>query len=157
MIDGPASPGDANPIADVYQQQWSRLLKLGWALSGSREVAEDAVHDAFVALNTHWAEVDEPSAYLRRSVINGLHDRQRRLGTERRFPQPPPAPTFNPEIEEIWEELLTLPERQRHALFLRYYEDRSIGSIAAEMECPAGTVASLIHRGLATLKEGISQ
>ena len=49
-----------------------------------------------------------------------------------------------------------LPDRYRAALVLRYYEDLSEADIAAALGCRPGTVKSLLHRGLAKLKEQLT-
>ena len=38
-------------------------------------------------------------------------------------------------------------------VFLRFYEDRSIDDIAEILQCRPGTVRSLLRRGLASLRE----
>ncbi|MEU2613019.1 sigma factor-like helix-turn-helix DNA-binding protein [Micromonospora sp. NPDC007271] len=43
--------------------------------------------------------------------------------------------------------------RQRAALFLRFYLDLPEREIAAALGCRPGTVKTLIHRGLAALRE----
>lgn len=48
-----------------------------------------------------------------------------------------------------------LPEKFKTALMLRYYQDFTIKQIAAIMDCPEGTVKTLIHRGLFLLKKDL--
>ena len=54
---------------------------------------------------------------------------------------------------EVVAELSRLPARQRDALYLRLLEERSLSEIAEQMEDTEQTAASLIKRGLATLRE----
>lgn len=49
--------------------------------------------------------------------------------------------------------LAALPYRQRAAVVLRYYEDRPEADIAELLGVRPGTVKSLLHRGLAHLRE----
>ncbi|MGM0898074.1 MAG: sigma-70 family RNA polymerase sigma factor [Bacillota bacterium] len=49
----------------------------------------------------------------------------------------------------------SLPEKFKTALMLRYYQDFTIKQVAAVMDCPEGTVKTLIHRGLALLKKDL--
>jgi RNA polymerase sigma factor (sigma-70 family) len=51
--------------------------------------------------------------------------------------------------------LRDLPERQRHALVLRFYEDLPDADIARLLGCRPATVRSLVHRGLANVKEAL--
>jgi DNA-directed RNA polymerase specialized sigma24 family protein len=46
-----------------------------------------------------------------------------------------------------------LPHRQRAALVLRFYEDLPEREIARALGCRAGTVKSLVLRGLASMRE----
>ena len=57
-----------------------------------------------------------------------------------------------PELDEMWSALDRLQQRQRTALVLRFYADLTIDQIAEVMGEPAGTVKSLIHRGITRLR-----
>ena len=57
--------------------------------------------------------------------------------------------------EHLWAAMRRLPYRQRAALILRYYEDKFEREIARDLGCRVGTVKSLVHRGLATLRDQI--
>jgi RNA polymerase sigma factor (sigma-70 family) len=61
------------------------------------------------------------------------------------------------EADELFDALAKLPYRQRAALVLQYYEGLSQSEIAEVLGCRVGTVASLVHRGLAQLKRVIDQ
>ena len=63
--------------------------------------------------------------------------------------------TSHDEVDELADVLATLPYRQRAAVVLRYYEDRSEADIAELLGVRPGTVKSLLHRGLARLREVI--
>jgi RNA polymerase sigma factor (sigma-70 family) len=54
--------------------------------------------------------------------------------------------------EAVRQELLRLPQRQRIALVLRFYEDLSEAQIADFLQCRPGTVKSLISRGTQALR-----
>jgi RNA polymerase sigma factor (sigma-70 family) len=86
--------------------------------------------------------------------VNRCHDHHRRVGVRRRVPPPPPEiAQEGPELDELWSVLARLPERRRAALVLRYYEDLPVNEIARLLGCRPGTVSSLLHRGLADVKE----
>ena len=59
--------------------------------------------------------------------------------------------------DEMWQALLRLPERQRTAIVLRYYEDLSEAQTADTMRCPQGTVKSLVSRGLDRLRQEMTR
>ena len=133
------------------------MVRLAWLLSGSRQVAEDVVHDAFLALEPRWREVTDPGPYLRRSVVNGVKSHHRRRDVERRYQAEAPSPALNPEIEEVWSHVSSLPARQRQALVLRFYLDFTVEQVAEELDCPVGTAKSLIHRGVAGMRERVEK
>jgi DNA-directed RNA polymerase specialized sigma24 family protein len=123
------------------------------ALCGSREVAEDIVHDAFMRASGSFDNVSNPPAYLRAAVVNGARDRHRRARVEGRHPPAPPVPSAVPELDETWAALQLLPDRYRAALVLRFYLDLTVDDVARLLGCREGTAKSLIHRGLKRLKE----
>jgi RNA polymerase sigma factor (sigma-70 family) len=50
-----------------------------------------------------------------------------------------------------------LPQRQRAAIVLRFYEDLSEDSIAQILRCRNGTVRSLVTRGVQALRADIKR
>ena len=144
-------------------------IRLAFLLTGDRALAEDLVQDAFVRLVGRLRHLREPDAfwaYLRRTIVNlaTSHFRHRRV--ERvyleRLAAAPVAPTNdNDEMDEAMHRvLLGLPQRQRAAIVLRFYEDLSDVQTAAVLGCSAGTVRSLVSRGMQTLRqelEGVSR
>ena len=58
-------------------------------------------------------------------------------------------------VDELFDALSKLPYRNRAALVLRYYEGLSHAEIAEVLSCREGTVASLVHRGIAQLRRVI--
>ena len=139
----------------LYRRHWAPMVRLAWLLAGSRQVAEDVVHDAFLRLEARVPAPDFPDVYLRRMVVNGVHDHHRRVAVERRHqpPSPEPGPDPGTNAAELWSLVRQLPPRQREAVVLRYYADLSFGELAALMDCPVATARTLVHRGLARLRK----
>ena len=118
------------------------------------EVAADLVQDCFVRLHPKWAKVEDHRAYLRRSVVNACHSHHRGLRRFRRLDLRPSEPA-ELGARELSDALAALPHRQRAALVLRFYGGLPDADIADALGCRPGTVASLVHRGLAALREVI--
>jgi RNA polymerase sigma factor (sigma-70 family) len=135
------------------------MVRLAHLLTGSPELAEDVVHDAFAACAGRWSTLEVPEAYLRRAVTNQARRAARQAGRDRdktaRLGRTVPLSAGLPELDETWVLLRALPERQRMALVLRFYEDLSEAEIARLLECRPGTVKSLIHRGLAKVRKDV--
>jgi RNA polymerase sigma factor (sigma-70 family) len=70
-----------------------------------------------------------------------------------RMPRPHTETELPPELDETWRQLAKLPDRQRAALVMRFYEDLPEDEIARALDCRPATVRSLVHRGLARMKE----
>ena len=149
--------GDRESVDDAYARLRRDLLRLAHLLTGSVDLAEDVVHDAFVASSRRWSTVDNPDAYLRRAVTNGAYSALRRLGRDRdksdRFGRQATVTLEIPELDETWDVLRALPDRQRMAIVLRFYDDRPEDEIAGLLGCRPATVRSLIHRGLAKVRK----
>ena len=139
------------------------LLRYAVMLTGDAHLAEDVVQDTMVRVHTHWRRVqaaDSPDRYVRRMVTN-TYLSWRRGGWFRRAVTMPVVPELRvpdgtDEVtvrHEMWERLAGLPGRQRAALVLRYYEDLPDADIADALDCAAGTVRSLISRGLESLRQ----
>jgi DNA-directed RNA polymerase specialized sigma24 family protein len=147
---------DPLTIEDLYKDQWAPLVRLALVMTGDRSRAEDIVHDVFVRLATRPLPLDPPS-YVRRMVVNATRDHHRRIRVERRLAPGPPPPVLQPDVDEVIVAVQRLPTRQRQVLGLRYYADMSLDQIAHTLDCPVGTVKSLIHRGIETLRKELKQ
>jgi RNA polymerase sigma-70 factor (ECF subfamily) len=53
--------------------------------------------------------------------------------------------------------LQTLPDRQREAITLRFFEDLSVEETAHVMGCATGTVKATVHQALRALREKLKQ
>jgi RNA polymerase sigma factor (sigma-70 family) len=147
-------PGENADLVDLYQREWSPLLRTAYALVGSRPTAEEIVQDAFVALQATRTAVLNPGAYLRRSVINGCHSTHRHNAVVSRTAIPVQGPAID-HHDELGDALRALPWRQQAALVLRYHLDLTETDIAEALSCRPSTVRSIIKRGLDTLRKEI--
>jgi RNA polymerase sigma factor (sigma-70 family) len=104
----------------------------------------------------HFATLDEPEAYVRKSLVNEVRIAFRRKQMMQRF-----APLLRSSHlhsdrytdHSLLKALDSLPMRQRTAVILRYYEQCSEQEIAHALTCKPGTVKSLLSRGLASLRK----
>jgi RNA polymerase sigma factor (sigma-70 family) len=94
-------------------------------------------------------------------VINLAYKNFRRLSKERAYVEGARVGGelgSEPDValrEQLWAALRELPYRQRCALVLRFYEDLSERETARLLGCRVGTVKSLVHRGLSSMREQI--
>ncbi len=148
-------------VADLYKREHGSMVRLACLIVGSQAVAEEVVHDAFVSVLERRATIADPGAYLRRVVINNCHGNTRRSLVGRRKMSrlavlEGTTEELPPEVGEAWSALEAVTPKQRHALVLRFYADLPIDDIADLMGERPGTVKSLVHRGLRTLRRELS-
>ena len=151
----PGRAGDPAGLAELYEREWSSLHRVAFLLTSSRSAAEEIVQDAFVRLQTTRTRVLNPAAYLRTIVVNACRDAHRHQAVVDRTPLTPPEPVLA-EHDELFDALARLSSRQQAALVLRFHLDLSENEIAGALDCRPGTVRSIIHRALATLRKDLS-
>jgi RNA polymerase sigma factor (sigma-70 family) len=144
-------------LVEVYEARYRDLVRLAYLLTGSVEVAEELVQDAFLAARNSWSSVREPFPYLRSAVVNRTRSWGRRLQLERRHAGAADEVAIGLQADELWDALGTLNERQRAAIVLRFYEDLPDARIAEILGCREATVRTAVHRGLARLRQEIDQ
>jgi RNA polymerase sigma factor (sigma-70 family) len=153
----PSDVADRTALEALYRAEYAPSVRLAHLLLGDRARAEELAQDAFVRIAGSIVSVDNPAAYLRTTVVNLCRDAGRREARARTHPQPvarvEPAPPIPATTTAVWAALQQLPERQRTAVALRFYLDLPDDEIAAILGARPGTVRSLVHRALTTLKE----
>jgi RNA polymerase sigma factor (sigma-70 family) len=145
-------------IETVYRTRYAVFLRVATAIVGDADQARDAVHDGFVRAVRHRRRFRGESleGWIWRIVVNAA---RRRRAHERRPPLEAAAaqsgePTQNGDLRAL---VATLPERQRHALFLRYYADLDYRSIAEALGVKPGTVAAHLHAAHDTLRHQLEE
>ena len=157
-----AAHGRVDRLEEAYLRSAPAGLRHAYFLTGDRDQAQDRVQDAFVRLGArfrHRRPIDDVDAYLRRTIVNLFSSTLRRRRTERSWlakqygAEPATAPGSDPaDRDEMWQALQSLPDRQRAAVVLRYYEDLPERDAAAVLGCSSRALNSLIARALATLR-----
>ena len=156
----PAAPSPAEPpeLTRLYRDCYAPMVRLAHLITGSSAVAPDLVQDAFLKVGPRLEQLESAPAYLRTVVVNECRGWLRRQAVERRHQRPPePTLVIPPEVDEVWSALDQLTDRQRAAIVLRFYDDLSFDEIARVLDCRVGTAKSLVHRGLAALKEVVNR
>ncbi|HEX4226748.1 MAG TPA: SigE family RNA polymerase sigma factor [Pseudonocardiaceae bacterium] len=147
---------------DYVAAELNRLLGYANALIGDPHLAADVVQEVLLKARSHFSRMTTPDAYLRRMIMNEHITWRRRRANRDVVLMPGHAihdATLVADHGDAYAErdamrtrLATLPPKQRAALVLRYYEDRTDDEIAKVLDCRVGTVRSQISRALATLR-----
>jgi RNA polymerase sigma-70 factor, ECF subfamily len=141
-----------------YQASYPRLVGQLWAVTGSREEAEDVVQEAMARASTRWARLrsyDIPEAWVRRVAlrlaISGLRRTRRQVATPARL-RPSSSELAHPSDRLAIEAgLQRLPLHHRQVLVLHYGADLSVEEIGQQLGLPAGTVKSRLARARGAL------
>ncbi|HWI43062.1 MAG TPA: SigE family RNA polymerase sigma factor [Nocardioides sp.] len=174
VIRGDEDGGAGATVPDFdswVQARGPSLLRLAYVLTANGSEAEDIVQDALSRALPRWdriARADDVDAYVRRMVVNAHTSWWRRF---RRRESPAaevrpretvtgPGDTGGPEHDErrrLWSACQALPEAQRTAVVLRFYEQLDYDEIAALTGVREGTVRSRVSRGIAELRQQLGQ
>jgi RNA polymerase sigma-70 factor (ECF subfamily) len=161
--------GDRRALESFYERHGGLALALAQRALGDRDLAEDAVQEAFVALWRHAGEFDAtrcaPRTWLLSIVRNRCIDELRkRSSLERRtslLTAQPPAIGDDP-WPETWKRtckaaitraLAELPSEQREVVELGFYRGLSHAQIADAIGAPLGTVKKRMRSGLKRLRD----
>jgi RNA polymerase sigma-70 factor (sigma-E family) len=153
-------------FAAVFNAHHKQAVRLAYLLTSDPDQAEDIVADAFTKVYVRWkrGDVRDVGAYLRRAVANEANSKLRRRYLERREASKRSGDDRGVRMVDdhaadhdvVWQAIQRLPDRQRQAVVLRYYEDLSEAETAEILGCSVGTVKSQVSRGLARMQDLLS-
>jgi DNA-directed RNA polymerase specialized sigma24 family protein len=140
-------------IERVYRRDFDRLLRVAATVAGDEDVAYDVVQEAFARALRHrrgFKGRGPVEAWLWRTVVNAARAAARHERPVADLAANGGAPDLAPGVRPL---VAALPERQRLALFLRYYADLDYDAIADVMGVSPGTVGAALNAARATLRE----
>ena len=151
-------------FAAFFEDHRQSALRLAYVLCGSSGDAEDVVAESFARMYPAWVKgrVDEPAAYLRRTIVNQVRggwrhkEVQQRIDPKFRVMASMHSPGADVEVnarDAVRVALGSLPPKQRAVVALRYLEDLSEAETADALGCSIGTVKAHASRGLERLRE----
>lgn len=160
---------DEAALASLYDRYRRILFGLLIRILGSREEAEEILQEVFIQVWRRAADFDEqrgkPFTWLVTLARSRAIDRLRQLSARERLAtataQEAPAEAsdaaqdaYRSEQKEIVAEALSqLPEDQRQALLLAYFEGLTQTEIAGRLGAPLGTIKTRMRSGLIKLRE----
>jgi RNA polymerase sigma-70 factor (sigma-E family) len=155
---------DDDSFAGFVAARWTALVTTAYLVTADRGIAEDCVQDALVRLHRRWGRVQPQGrvAYANKAVVNAaLSWRRRRRLTEvplhdRDHDRAVALPDDDDLDPRLLAALWSLPPRTRAAVVLRFLEDRSEVETADLLGCSVGTVKAAASRGLARLRDELS-
>jgi RNA polymerase sigma-70 factor (sigma-E family) len=148
-------------FSEYMHGRWTQLVRLGYGLTGDRQLAEDLAQTTLARAYASWPRVrrsGNPDAYVNRIMVNANHSRFRKRRVAERLtdtlPEPgtPDATGGHDDRSTLMAALLTLPYGQRAVVVLRYWMDLTETEAAAALGCSVGNVKSQASRALAKLR-----
>ena len=145
------------PLAELealYRSEYRRFLRVATAILRDETRGVDAVQEAFASALRRQRQFrgEGPlEAWVWRMVVNAaLKERGRPRHTE--LADSEVAASLAEEPTPVAEAIARLPERQRLALFLRYYADLDYESIATALQVSSGTVGATLNAAHTSLR-----
>jgi RNA polymerase sigma-70 factor, ECF subfamily len=157
------SPESRPRAEELYAAHAQGAVQLAYLLVGDQEIAHDIAQEAFLRAFGRFADMRKPKSfpfYLRATIVNLTRKHFKRRGLERlyveRFRARSTDRAASPNVEQrevVTQALLKVPERQRAALVLHYYEDLSEYQVADLLGVSEQAARSLVARGRKALRE----
>ena len=148
---------NAVDIERLYRRRFAAFVGLAAAVTGDRSEAVDVVQDSFAKALRKRRSIRSPNSlepWLWRVVLNTARDRCRGRRSSALSAAEPAMTTNGYETDAAVRALLAqLPERQRGAIFLRYYAVLDCAAIAGLLGISAGTVVATLNAAHSALRE----
>ena len=147
-------------IEDVYARRYLRFRNALAGITGSYELAHDAVQESFaraLARRGDYRGEGPLEAWIWKIALRVALDMRRAPTTE------PLLDSFEPELpepeydDELAAALRSLAPRRRLVVFLRFVADLDYASIAEICEISEGTVAATLSQASTALKKVLGQ
>ena len=163
-----AAASDRAAFTEIVSRYHQPVYRLVWRMTGGSADSEDIAQEAFVKLWRNPSQVREAAAlkgWLMRVASNAVIDRSRKPkhGDIEDVPElsdpaaKPDAPLDRAQAARLIDaKLAALPDRQRLALSLVYFESLTNIEAAEIMEVSVEAVESLLARARRSLKESLS-
>lgn len=162
---------DARAFELLYDRYAARALRVGWSVTGERELAEEAVQEAFASIWRHADRYDPEFGSFRAWALSMVRYRAIDIMRKRRWDAA--EASFEEELMSLPDEqadteaavaqrletvrirrhLAQLPLPQRELVVLAYFGGLSHNELAARLSLPLGTVKGRIRLALAKLHD----
>jgi RNA polymerase sigma-70 factor (ECF subfamily) len=142
----------------LYEERFATFARVASAIAGDAAVGADLAQEAFVRAiqNRRGFRGEGPlEAWVWRIVVNVAHDARAR-SAERMVVAPEaagPADVVDDYGVRRW--VGELPERQRAAVFLRYFADLDYRAIALALGVEVGTVSATLSAAHQALRKSL--
>ncbi len=148
-------------LEEVYRLHYPQFLRVATAIGGNEDAGHEAVQEGFADVLRHrrpFRGEGPLEGWVWRAVVNAAHRAHSKRLMLVPFPELEPAENREPsDHSHIRPWLTALPERQRLAVFLRYYADLDYRTIASVLEIEVGTVSATLSAALTSLRRSLAR
>src|SRR5918996_5589645 len=149
---GPEGESAEDRLERVYREQGDRLWRAVLLASGSREVAEDAVAEAFAQALRRGRALRDPAAWVWRVAFRIAAGELKERGRMETFAEEPVTGVPEPFVD-LWRALARLPRKQRASVVLADYAGWSHREIAKALGSSVSAVGVHVHRARKRLRD----
>jgi RNA polymerase sigma factor (sigma-70 family) len=149
-------------IEAVYRTRAADFFRFALAKTGDPERARDAVQEGFARAirgRATFQGTGPLEAWVARCVLNAALDLNRVFSRIQSEPEDVPADSTASDDSGsvIRDAVRQLPQRQRDALFLRYYLDFDYRAIAEALDVEVGTISATLHAARNSLMDALQE
>jgi RNA polymerase sigma factor (sigma-70 family) len=169
LIPLPMASGETNTtLVALFETEESRILGFATGLVGRRAVAEELVQETFVRLHQVWDQVENPRAWLYRSLrnlaANHLRDRKEETELDEERASGSQEDVLPDEVLGRMEAVGTMQllvaemsQEDRNLIRLKYEEGLKYREISERTGISIGNVGFRLHHLLKSLAVGLRQ
>jgi RNA polymerase sigma-70 factor (ECF subfamily) len=153
-------------LEKLYDRHQRQLLACALSVTRCRDLAEDAVHEAFCRVLRQDDPPRDLRAYVFRSVRNAAVDLVRRAARTAPLVEDYIVDRSNNQRDAaerkqfqrfVAEAMAALPQDERETIVQHLYADLTFREIAAVRDRPLGTIVTWYRRGLARLRDRLEE
>jgi RNA polymerase sigma factor (sigma-70 family) len=155
---------EPNKLAALFESEESGLLRYALGLVGRRSVAEELVQEAFLRLHQVWTGVENPRAWLYRSLRNLALNHLRDRPQETELPEDTAAADATVPADVLGRNealgmvrllVAELDDEDRRLIQLKYHDDLKYQEISRRTGLSVGNVGYRLHHLLKALADGL--
>ena len=143
----------------VVREHGDDVLRAAMMQLGNRADAEDVVQETFLRYATsapRFVSIEHEKAWLLRVAINLAKDMRKSVwnkNTQQLVPEQCGCIPFKEKATDVYDAVMTLPEKYRMVVHLFYYEGYSVREISDLTGLREPTIKTQLSRGRALLKD----
>lgn len=154
-----------NQLISYITENQEHFYRVAYSYVTNREAALDIVQNAIVKALENYTSIRQPEyakSWFYRILINECHGYMRKHKKELAYEPEALAALREEAVEEnhdleMYHQVLSLPEKFKIVIVLRFYEELSLKEIAKVTGCGISTVKYRLYKGLKKLGQNLKE